>query len=638
MAVLLAPYSRTIRLGQGFNSYLQIPCMDGAVDISTSRLKKAAPTNAAGPGNSSQAVTYSTRIADKISDVVRGMNISPASCIKSGTVESLGNSLVVDEARFATSDINIVVSVRVINHMSTSSSDAKFMPPLAGDLDSKRFFEMYGDCYVSGLITGGDLHGVVSIKALDAVRKDQIVSMLETQPNGNSLMTPDEEEPNEYSFLARGSETNIAVHWSGGGKIKLDTEQWTLSSLLEAAAAFPTRVAECPQRTWAILTRYDSNKSFVEWAAKANIQVPRFDVMQPFPVMQYTYDLLDDYVRHKANLRRLQAAVANPDDYEPSITEDSFHPIDVKALLEQQTLIKEQMLRISSVVTELNLDPTHAPETELKPPESWTTRLPVSFPPADICVLDRPWEPRLGSPLSSLSPEDDVPSEVSSAPRSDDEPAESSGEGESATEMDVDTEGTEEQIVPHICASEYIARLNDSEKAFVTSAENIRLYKHLRFAVAVNGRDTEGEAFNDAFCTTATIWPESLEILIGSTDEDFPRGPRRVLRVVLKYAKQSVILCHGENRGASRETLTMELAPGEMIRRLHIGKARGIFSARGLEFFEASTTHGKVISFGHPTRRDRVEYYGPPEGFAGLKGFWGAVDDGMLCKLAPIWG
>ena len=61
----------------------------------------------------SQTVSYSSRFVEKISDVVRSMNISAASSIKSGTIEVSGNSMTVDEGKFSSSDMNAVVSVRV---------------------------------------------------------------------------------------------------------------------------------------------------------------------------------------------------------------------------------------------------------------------------------------------------------------------------------------------------------------------------------------------------------------------------------------------------------------------------------------------------------------------------------------------
>ena len=69
-------------------------------------------SNIAGTGVS-QAVSYSSRFVDKISDVTRSMNISAGSYIKNESIVVSGNNLNIDEAKFSTSDLNAVVSVKV---------------------------------------------------------------------------------------------------------------------------------------------------------------------------------------------------------------------------------------------------------------------------------------------------------------------------------------------------------------------------------------------------------------------------------------------------------------------------------------------------------------------------------------------
>jgi hypothetical protein len=122
--LLLAPYNDSMQLGQGFNSFLQVPCIDGAVEIPPNAMRTQA-ARAHGARNVSQVVSYSSRFVDKISDVVRSMNISAASSIKSGTIEVSGNSLSVDEAKFQASDMNAVVSVKVINQTTQMIKDAR---------------------------------------------------------------------------------------------------------------------------------------------------------------------------------------------------------------------------------------------------------------------------------------------------------------------------------------------------------------------------------------------------------------------------------------------------------------------------------------------------------------------------------
>jgi len=106
-SILLAPYNDSMKLGQGFNSFLQIPCVYGAVGTPGKDGDKVQPAKA------SQSVSFSSRFVDKISDVVQGMDISAASAIKSGTVSVSGNTNAVNESKFSSSDMNAVISVKV---------------------------------------------------------------------------------------------------------------------------------------------------------------------------------------------------------------------------------------------------------------------------------------------------------------------------------------------------------------------------------------------------------------------------------------------------------------------------------------------------------------------------------------------
>ncbi|PNP41679.1 hypothetical protein THARTR1_11220 [Trichoderma harzianum] len=126
----LAPYNDTMRLGQGYNSFLQLPCLDGAVKIDESDLQ-AHVARADPSAKVSQVVSYNSQFVERISDVVRSMNISAASSIKSGTIGMPGNSLGLDEAKFADSDLNAVISVKVINRKFPLPDNGSFRLDLA---------------------------------------------------------------------------------------------------------------------------------------------------------------------------------------------------------------------------------------------------------------------------------------------------------------------------------------------------------------------------------------------------------------------------------------------------------------------------------------------------------------------------
>ena len=105
---LLAPADEGMKLGQGFNSFLQHTCIDDAVKVTNENAKRDGNANSI-----SQVVSYSSRFVERLSDVVRSMNISAGSSIKSGTVTSSGNSSTIDEMKFNSSDLNAVISVKV---------------------------------------------------------------------------------------------------------------------------------------------------------------------------------------------------------------------------------------------------------------------------------------------------------------------------------------------------------------------------------------------------------------------------------------------------------------------------------------------------------------------------------------------
>lgn len=48
--------------------------------------------------------------------------------------------------------------------------------PVDVQIDSEKFHQIYGDCYISGFIVGGDLHGVASIRVLDSSKKRDVVA------------------------------------------------------------------------------------------------------------------------------------------------------------------------------------------------------------------------------------------------------------------------------------------------------------------------------------------------------------------------------------------------------------------------------------------------------------------------------
>lgn len=148
MGLILAPYNDSMRLGQGYNSFLHEQCIYDAVRINRDQVgQKPTSTN----GSTSQDVNYSSRFVDKMSDVVKSLNVSASSSIKNGGIIGSGNSVAVNETKFATSDLNAIFSVKVVNQKKELLEMAEFEAKKGLNLNSESFLKTYGNCFISGM-------------------------------------------------------------------------------------------------------------------------------------------------------------------------------------------------------------------------------------------------------------------------------------------------------------------------------------------------------------------------------------------------------------------------------------------------------------------------------------------------------
>jgi hypothetical protein len=335
-ALLLAPFNDSMRLGQGYNSFLQTPCLGNAVDISSALLVASDNNN-----TPSQSVAYSASFVEKISEVVRNMNISAGSSIRTGSVGVSSGGSSIDEIKFAESDLNAVLSVKVVNQTRNLRDNVKFNTFNVAKMDSLQFHETYGDSFISGFIEGGDLHGIVSIKTLDASKKTELRTKLKGQSNvTNTNWTPS--TSGNISQILESAEVTVTVNWSGGGMIKPSHEEWTIDSLVRAASAFPENVARCPQRTWAILTRYNTVPNFVVWASAFS---PPISIRRYEGVQRYTSELLDMYIEYKSNLLIINDAIRHVDRYSVSHRADAVK-VDLDNMIKARKSLRGEMAKI----------------------------------------------------------------------------------------------------------------------------------------------------------------------------------------------------------------------------------------------------------------------------------------------------
>ncbi|KAK6725252.1 hypothetical protein SNK04_004057 [Fusarium graminearum] len=365
MTLRLAPYNDAMRLGQGFNSYTHELCIDQAVKVKQRK-------NVESKGETSQVVSYSARFVEKLSDVVETMNVSYSSAIKKGTIEISGNSSTVDETTFKSSHLNAVVAVKVVNQTISTEDECEFQQLENNEAAMySRFNEIYGDSYISGFIEGGDFTGIVSIKVLDGHDVKSAVEAIKSGLNMNSKTEVEEfvlgpSDNSSRSTLAtalKDTETTISISWIGGAQIKDASRAWDIDSMYEAAAAFPAAVAQCPQRTWAILTPYKANRSFVKWSTGSPVKALQYDLIASF-----TAELFDSFMDYKMLLKDVQNIISNRKDYRQRIGVVDAIDTKLKTLLSVRGALRDEQTKIVEAIGVLSKDPS-----VLKRQGAWST-------------------------------------------------------------------------------------------------------------------------------------------------------------------------------------------------------------------------------------------------------------------------
>lgn len=366
----LVPYTNAMRLGQGFNSYTQEICIDDAVLIYPTQTievpvdpdENASPTatkdspapavaavngvNGDGPKpvkkavtlkktvppiidykpvqripttingvHNNQIVTFSSRQIENVSDIMDSLNISTSASIKYGTVKASGSSNFVNEHNINDSDINFMVSVKVMNEVYPVPTNMAFnaiegLPP-------DRFPAVFGDSFIAGFIEGGEFTAIISIKCHNKANIRKVKLAAEVQlaigPSPISVGAASSlDKAHMDSF--KDTETTISVNWSGGGDIKKREANWDLAQVVTTANEFPNQVAQYSQRISAILMEYRSLRSFQIYNAK---------LATPYRILDYglcdlyTADLFSAYMGFKALWKSISTMIKDPKSYKP---------------------------------------------------------------------------------------------------------------------------------------------------------------------------------------------------------------------------------------------------------------------------------------------------------------------------------
>ena len=254
--------------------------------------------DATAPRGPSQTVIYTSRFVDKLSDVTDDMSVSGSLSIKAAKVGGSGRGSFVDSDKFKESDLNFYISVKVINQ-TLNFKDALVFNPLRS-VDPNNFQQVYGDSFISGFLEGGEFNALVSMKIMNKAKMTDIKAEAKVAFTAGPIdVTAEANVGIARSNIETNTETTIQVSWCGGGHIKPMEQQWDIKSLMQAAARFADLVADCPQRTYAILTKYDTLRSFV--ARKPASYTP----LQYENAQIYTNALMDSFMTYKALYKQL---------------------------------------------------------------------------------------------------------------------------------------------------------------------------------------------------------------------------------------------------------------------------------------------------------------------------------------------
>lgn len=451
----LVPYTNAMRLGQGFNSYTQEICIDDAVLIyptqsvdvpvdsddapsptitkspasatpltngassdASKPLKKVVTMKKAGPPiidykpvqripttingvHNNQIVTFSSRQIENVSDIMDSLNISTSASIKYGTVKASGSSNFVNEHNINDSDINFMVSVKVMNEVYPVPTTMNFnaiegLPP-------DRFPAVFGDSFIAGFIEGGEFTAIISIKCHNKANIRKVKLAAEVQlAIGPSPVSVGASSSLDKAHLDsfKDTETTISVNWSGGGDVKKPEKSWDLAQVVTTANEFPNKVANYSQRISAILMEYRSLRSFQIYNAK---------LATPYRILDYglcdlyTADLFSAYMGFKALWKSISTMIKDPKSYKAlPPTKEVPDPIqsDPTALNLARMECRKGMTLILEETKKLTEDPEIArvgPNGDMKkPPFSWPgllkRRLPVWVgPPLDEEAREMDW-------------------------------------------------------------------------------------------------------------------------------------------------------------------------------------------------------------------------------------------------------
>ncbi|EXJ62408.1 hypothetical protein A1O7_02843 [Cladophialophora yegresii CBS 114405] len=422
MPLILVPFDQSMRLGQGYNTYLQQVCMENVVSFKESAEHKLTapgplvgprPNGDISPGGSAttpptgadqvgkpggkaleaadpstgataseeipdiknikehvklhpitpddtipQVVDYKTTVTNKVSDALENLNISAAASVKLGTVTASGSGAFVQEDKVKQSSLTYILTVKVMNDLAQPDTSAMTFNKVESVYGSK---EQFVNAYGDGFISGWVKGG--EFNAIVSMVTKDTDSAEHIKAQLSISMSAFKGEGNggfDKTSSESLSEVNYAVNWRGGGQVKDPQQPWNMASLFQAATEFPARVSAHPEYCYAIITKWDHLKDFHKSAPSWwSSSLLDYDMAST-----YTNDLLDQFLEYKTLLKQLNDIVRSMPDYQVAASPQAI-PVEIQALLQTKKQIKKQMALITQEVDYVTFDPHRAIDASL---------------------------------------------------------------------------------------------------------------------------------------------------------------------------------------------------------------------------------------------------------------------------------
>ncbi|KAL9938484.1 hypothetical protein V8E36_003107 [Tilletia maclaganii] len=167
----------------------------------------------------SQTVVYCSQLIEKLSEATSNMGISAGLSIKKGTIGGGGRGSFLSSERFKDSDLNYFISVKVINQSINFKDALKFNN--LENVAPEDFRSVFGDCFISGFLEGGELNAMISMKILNKVKSSDIKAEASVALGKGSLgIDASGAFQTAKANLDLNTETTVQVEWIGGGVIK----------------------------------------------------------------------------------------------------------------------------------------------------------------------------------------------------------------------------------------------------------------------------------------------------------------------------------------------------------------------------------------------------------------------------------